>query len=542
MRRLRPPARVLASLRRPLARQHIANGSSPASSAPLARPSVRRLATVAEAADLQFGQPVHETHPHILEAGERASFPSSSFHELDLPHNLVFHAVQLANLSKTVTPGITAQEYADRRASLAAQLPLGAVALLPAATLKYRSGAVFYPYRQDSDFLYLTGWKEGDSLAVVENTGPNLGDYAFRLFCRDKSPREERWEGPRNGVAAARDVFNADVAHDIRDAGRVLPAILQAATAVYTDVDPARIPVADGGAAAGNTGWRRLLSGTAAASWFPKRHKPLRPLLNGLRAVKSPAEIANMRRAGQLSGRVITDAMRRRPGWAREKDLHAFLDYGFTAAGCDGPAYVPVVAGGRNALTIHYVLNDMALRAGDLVQIDAGGEYGTYVCDISRVWPVAGPRSWSAAQRDLYEAVLRVQRSCVSLCRASANLSLDDLHAVAERGLLDQLQRLGFDGLTPAGVKELFPHHLGHYLGLDIHDVPGYGRNIALRQGHCIAVEPGVYVPADDERWPAHFRGLGVRIEDSVCVDDDSPIVLTAEAVKEIDDIEALWD
>lgn len=172
--------------------------------------------------------------------------------------------------------------------------------------------------------------------------------------------------------------------------------------------------------------------------------------------------------------------------------------------------------------------------------VDAGGEYGSYATDITRTWPVSG--HFSPAQRDLYEAVLTVQRTCVSLCRANAGLSLDAIHRAAEDGLKRELQGLGFDlGARGRTVDVLFPHHVGHYVGLDVHDVPGYGRSIALKKGHCVTVEPGVYVP-DDERWPEHFRGLAVRIEDSVAVDDEGPTVLTTEAVKEVVDIEALRD
>lgn len=191
---------------------------------------------------------------------------------------------------------------------------------------------------------------------------------------------------------------------------------------------------------------------------------------------------------------------------------------------------------------IHYVHNTAALSPEDTVLVDAGGEYGFYVSDITRTWPVSG--RFSPAQRDLYEAVLRVQRACVKLCRGTEGISLDGIHRAAEAGLREELKELGFErggfGRGDA-ISELFPHHVGHYVGLDVHDVPGYGRAVPLRKGHCVTIEPGVYVP-DDERWPKHFRGLAVRIEDSVCVDDEGPIVLTAEAVKEVVDIETLRD
>lgn len=398
----------------------------------------------------------------------------------------------------------------------------GSVAVLHAASLQFKSGAVFHPYRQESNFLWLTGWNEPDAVAVIEKTGPQLGDYNFRMFVARKDPREEQWSGYRNGVQAAEDVFNADEAHGIDRAGSMLPQILNSAKTIYADVQPTK--------GIANNPIYKFFSGKDAGP--PKT--PLGPVMNKLRVIKSPAEIANMRMAGQISGRAITDAMRQ--PWEKEKNLHAFLDYQFAINGCDGPAYIPVIAGGERANCIHYTVNNSTFQDGEFILIDAGGEYGTYITDISRTWPVSG--KFTAAQRDLYQAVLNVQRTGVALCRQSAKMSLEEIHHVTVRGLVDQLRLIGFD-VDMGSIGQLFPHHVGHYIGLDVHDCPGYSRREPLQRGHCVTIEPGVYVP-NDERWPAHFRGVGVRIEDSVCVDDDSAYVLTTEAVKEINDIEAL--
>lgn len=355
---------------------------------------------------------------------------------------------------------------------------------------------------------------------MIRKTGDELGDFVFHLLVRPKDPAAEQWSGPWSGTQAAEDVFNADIVGDIYQAERLLQPILEGASRIYTDesTNP------------------KLASLLRSASPDKKPSTaPLGPLVNALRILKSPAEIANMRHAGRVSGRALTNAMRR--GWKYEKDLAAYLDYAFTADGCDGPAYVPVVAGGSRANMIHYVLNNAGLRDDELVLVDAGGEYGTYITDITRTWPVSG--KFSPAQRDLYEAVLRVQRSGLALCRADAALSLDQIHRATESALRTELTKLGFELSRPGALDVLFGHHVGHYVGLDVHDCPGYARNIALKPGHCVTIEPGVYVP-DDERWPKHFRGTGIRIEDSVCVDETGPIVLTTEAVKEVVDIEAL--
>jgi intermediate cleaving peptidase 55 len=314
---------------------------------------------------------------------------------------------------------------------------------------------------------------------------------------------------------------------DINHLHELLPPLISGASEVYTDIvkcsgfgrffrDQDLVP----------NDFQRMIKDSKV--------KPLKPLMHELRIIKSKSEIANMRLAGKFSGRAFTNAMRHQ--WTKEKELGAFLDYDFKIAGCDTTAYVPVIAGGQNALSIHYVRNDDVLQDGQIVLVDAGGEYGGYIADITRSWPING--RFSDPQKDLYEAILRVQRSTVSLCRESANMTLDKLHQITEHGLIEALKQLGFD-MSGDALDVLFPHHVGHYIGLDVHDCPGYARSVRLKAGHCVTVEPGIYVP-DDFRWPEHFRGIGIRIEDSVCVQDDSPLVLTTEAVKEIVDIEAL--
>jgi intermediate cleaving peptidase 55 len=432
-----------------------------------------------------------------------------------------------------VTPGSTALEYFERRSKLAKELPSNSIAVLAANDLKYASGAVFYKFHQDPDFRYLTGFLEQDALAIIEKIDEN--EHAFHLYVRPKDARTEAWEGPRSGVEAAEDVFNADITGSIDDLPRLLPEIVARSTTVYTDLPQNRINknlVSRylAGAEPARTGGIANVFRDSKASI-----RPLRPLLNELRVIKSEAEITNMRRAGQHSGRAITDAMRQ--SFTLEKDLDSFLDYWFKQDLCDGPAYVPVVAGGINANTIHYVSNDMALKPNDLVLVDAGASYGGYVTDITRTWPVSG--TFSPAQKDLYNLLLAVQRSCVALCRTSASLSLDKLHSVACNSLFAGLKDLGFDLPTPDSVSTLFPHHVGHYLGLDVHDSPGLSRSRKLETGMVVTVEPGIYVP-DDEKWPKWARGIGMRIEDSVAVDEESPYVLTTEAVKEVVDIEAL--
>ncbi|EMC99691.1 hypothetical protein BAUCODRAFT_63038 [Baudoinia panamericana UAMH 10762] len=451
------------------------------------------------AADLRFGQPLHETHPHIIAAGD-------------------------------LTPGISALEYHHRRAALAKKLPRNSVAIVAAAGVKIRSGAVFYEYRQDSNFYYLTGFNEPEAVAVIEKGSSDVM-FTFHLFVRPKDSRAEKWDGARSGVQAAQDVFNADEGRSVDDVEKVLPKLLNPARSVYTDIGYGNRK--EGVFARFIAGSEPKVDGLAKLL-TSATVKSLQPIMNELRVNKSDAELKCMRRASSISGAVITEAMRNQ--YSSEKQLWTDLNYGFKTQGLDGDAYVPVIAGGKNALSIHYVRNDALLNTGELVLVDAGGEYGGYISDITRTWPVNS--RFTGAQRDMYEMILKVQKSCISLCREDANMSLDKLHRVAEDGLRNGLGDLGFD-MSGYALDTLFPHHVGHYIGLDVHDAPGYPRTDLLKENQCITIEPGIYVP-DESRWPAHFRGLGIRIEDSVRVGKDQVEILTNTAVKDVQDIEAL--
>jgi intermediate cleaving peptidase 55 len=218
----------------------------------------------------------------------------------------------------------------------------------------------------------------------------------------------------------------------------------------------------------------------------------------------------------------------------KEADLHAFLDYQFRINGCEMSAYLPVVASGSHALTIHYTRNDDVLRNGELVLVDAGGKFGGYCADISRTWPVDG--KFSGPQRDLYQAVLNVNKACIDLCVASNGLSLSDIHRKSEDLLYTELLNAGMN-ISRSQLRELYPHYIGHNLGIDVHDLKTASTLDPLKPNQVVTIEPGVYVPQTDQ-WPKHFQGIGIRIEDNVVVGESSVEVLTVDAYKEINEIE----
>lgn len=327
-------------------------------------------------------------------------------------------------------------------------------------------------------------------------------------------------------------MFNADEVYDVNNLRHHLPDLVQSAKTIYTDVD--RRARVDAPLEKYILGSGTRVEGMQAAL----KHatvKPLMQIMNGIRLTKSEAEKDCMRVAGSISGLVYTDMMKRQ--YNTEKQLWVDMAHGFRSRGLDGDAYVPVVAGGKNGLSIHYTRNDAELQDGQTVLVDAGGAYGGYITDITRCWPVNG--KWTDAQRDLYNMVLDVQTNVVNMCSEQANMSLDKLHTATEKLLTQGLKDLGFNLSRYDGLSKLFPHHVGHYIGLDVHDAPGFPRITPLKAGHCITIEPGIYVP-DDTRWPEAFRGLAVRIEDSVIIGEEEPEILTTEAVKTVHEIEAL--
>ncbi|KAK9318101.1 peptidase M24, structural domain-containing protein [Lipomyces starkeyi] len=447
-----------------------------------------------------FGQPTFETRPHMLKEGE-------------------------------LTPGISALEYHFRRHKLIEQLPVGAAAILVGNELKYRSGAVFYEFHQNPDFFYLSGFNEPRAVMVIEK--PFENDYTFHLYVQPKDERKELWEGPRTGVDGALEMFNADEAGDIKFIRKYLDDIIARAGSIYMDIAPGNSEIA-------SFFHPHVRRGTMEVNILEliKHHKkettlcPLTRIVQSLRAVKSEAELKVMQKAGKISGRAITRAYGRR--FTKEADLNAYLDYAFRIGGCEKSAYVPVVAGGKNALGIHYTRNDDILNDGEMVLIDAGGQYGGYCADISRAWPVNG--KFTEPQKDLYHAVLNVQKECIKL--ATTSNSLESIHRSSVDLFAVELRNIGFDTSLSEINSILYPHYVGHHLGLDVHDCPEQPRRQNLNSGNVITIEPGIYVPVDNPKFPKHFRGIGIRIEDNVYIHDDSPIVTSGEAAKEIKDVE----
>ncbi|HWH73424.1 MAG TPA: aminopeptidase P N-terminal domain-containing protein [Methylibium sp.] len=446
--------------------------------------------------------------------------------------------------------------YRERRARVAAALRAagGGVAVLPTAPERLRNGDSEHPYRHDSSFYYLSGFAEPDAWLVLDAEGRSL------LLCRPRDAEREIWDGLRLGPEAAPATLGVDAALPLEALDTVLPERLAGQPAVW-------FPFAGpAGLAARVGGWLEALraqarSGVAA----PSQQRDLGPLLDDLRLFKDGHEIALLRRAGAIGAAAHARAMRAcRPG-LHEYALEAELLHEFRRQGAAGPAYPSIVATGANACILHHPAGEAELRDGELCLVDAGCEFGSYASDITRCFPVNG--RFSGPQRALYELVLAAQRAAIAEVRPGARKL--DAHWAAARvlsqglldlGLLDAAKLGGIeDVLASAAYRRYYMHGIGHWLGLDVHDVGDYleageapveqpdglgGRVVKkpsrlLHPGMVLTVEPGLYVrpaPDIDARW----WHIGIRIEDDALVTPTGCELLSRDVPVEPAEIEAL--
>jgi Xaa-Pro aminopeptidase len=424
--------------------------------------------------------------------------------------------------------------HAARRARLA-QAMQGGIAVIPTAPERIRNRDTHYPYRFDSHFYYLAGFPEPEAvLVIVAGARPRS-----LLFCRDKNVERETWDGFRFGPEGARERFAFDESYPITELDARLTGLLGDQPALYYPVG------ADAAWDARAMGWLNAVRANARAGiGAPERVQDVRALIDEMRLIKDAHELGIMRRAASISAGAHRRAIRAaRPG-GFEYELEAELLHEFRRNGAQFPAYWPIVAGGANACVLHYVSNDAALRASDLVLIDAGCELAGYASDITRTFPVS--LRFTPAQREVYEIVLAAQAAAIEKIRAGNawNEPHDAAVRVLARGMLD-LKLVGGsldEVLEKETYKRFYMHRTGHWLGLDVHDAGDYkraGKWRTLAPGMVLTVEPGLYIRAAAD-VPEPLRGIGVRIEDDALVTESGCEVITLEAPKSIADIEAL--
>jgi Xaa-Pro aminopeptidase len=442
---------------------------------------------------------------------------------------------------------ISSETYRARREALMRQLPATAAVLLPGASLLTRSNDSEFPFRQNSDFFYLTGMTEPDALLVLlpgegkdgsgESTGESIGESI--VFCQNRDATMEAWTGRRLGAAGVVSEHGLDHAFENAERDERLAELLRGREQLHLPLENAEaVALADEAYLQAKAGQRR--GQAPVRSW-----QDISPVIHEMRLIKSTEEIRLLRHAAAISARAHCRAMRTAAPGLFEYQLQAELEHEFMWQGGSGPAYSTIVGGGANACVLHYIENSAPLRAGELVLIDAGAEFDLYAGDITRTFPVSG--TFSTPQRALYRVVLAAQERAVAAVKPGATLK--DIHQGVVRDLTQGLIALGLlEGDAEARIEDesyrrFYLHSTSHWLGLDVHDVGTYRLDPdtprPLAPGMVLTVEPGLYIP-DAADIPSEYRGLGIRIEDDVVVTENGHDVLTADVPKQMADIEAL--
>jgi Xaa-Pro aminopeptidase len=426
-------------------------------------------------------------------------------------------------------------EFKARRDGLLAKMGEG-IAIVPTAPEVIRNRDSHYPYRFDSHFYYLTGFKEPESVLVL--IAGNQSKSIF--FCRDKDMEREIWDGFRYGPEAAKNEFGFDEAYSISQLDEMLPKLMGNQAKLFYSLGASSewdVKV---------TGWLNKLKEQARTGVSaPESIVDVRQLIDVQRLIKTPYEIELMRKSAQIAAGAHNRAMRFAKPNLKEYEVEAEFLHDFYRNGAQSPAYTSIVAGGANACTLHYNANNCLLNDGDLLLIDAGCELDGYASDITRTFPING--KFSSAQRDLYELVLSAQLAAIEVAKPNNHWNAPHEAALdlLVQGFIDFKLCTGTkeEVLENGSYRQFYMHRTGHWLGLDVHDAGEYknkaGNWALLEAGNTLTVEPGCYVrPADNV--PEHFWNIGIRIEDDVLITKTGNEVLTKNAIKTVADIESL--
>lgn len=404
--------------------------------------------------------------------------------------------------------------YESRRQKLLSSVEEGVI-ILTSASPKTRSNDTEYPYRQSSDFYYMCGFTEDNSLLVLVKTKEATKSI---LFVEPYNEEHALWNGSRLGIDKAKESFSIDEVHDINEYATLIKEILREHIALYIDLFDDSLWISQAKKAA------KELHVTRGVKRHIKAMYDVTHLIRTQRLIKSDEEIVQIKKAMDITALAHHKAMQYAQAGMHEYELYAHMNYVFQSSGAKAEAYGAIVAGGNNANTLHYVDNCDVLRDGDLVLIDAACEWELYASDITRTFPVNG--RFSEAQRNVYEKVLDVQLKVIDAMKPG--VKRDWLQQYSEELICQALVDLGIlrgeckSLLETKAHKKYFPHGIGHWMGLDVHDPCPYvddeGESLELVAGMVMTIEPGIYIRADDETVEDKYRGIGIRIEDDILI------------------------
>lgn len=429
------------------------------------------------------------------------------------------------------------KEFEKRRRKLAKLIGKDGIAVIPTASTRVRSRDTDYPYRPDSDFYYFTGFSEPNAVMIL---APGREDGSFILCLREKNPLTEIWDGHMEGLNGVKKNYEADQSFDIEDLETILSSLFLGRQKVFFTLgqDEVLDKILMKSFNAVRAGQRR-------GGVVPSEIQALEPLVHEMRLIKSKYEIGLMKKSAKIS----VDAHKRifencKPG-VFEYQIEADIIHEFGKHGAV-PAYTSIVASGQNACTLHYISNRDKMKSGQLLLTDAGCENEMYAADITRTIPVSG--EYSKEQKEIYELVLKVQKNAINSIKPGQ--TFEGLQSDAIKGLTKGLKKLGLlkgrvDQLIKSeAYKDFYMHGIGHWLGMDVHDVGSYmdqkGKSRKFENGMVLTIEPGIYISKKNKNVPTEYRGIGIRIEDDVLVTKSGCDVLTKALPKEIGEIESI--
>ncbi|KAG8369061.1 hypothetical protein BUALT_Bualt15G0111100 [Buddleja alternifolia] len=431
------------------------------------------------------GQPTATTHPQLLKKGE-------------------------------ITPGISSEEYIWRRKKLLELLPENALAIVASAPVKMMTDVVPYTFRQDADYLYITGCQQPGGVAVLGH------ECGLCMFMPQARPDDVFWQGEVAGVDAALDTFKADEAHPISALDKFLSKMIGSSSQLFHNVNTA------------DSIYMNLEAFRRAA--YDGKVKDFSVYSHEARWIKSEAEISLMRNSASIGCQALLHTMLHSKSFPNEGMLSAKVEYECRTRGAQRMAFNPVVGGGHNGSVIHYARNDQRIEDGELVLMDIGCELHGYVSDLTRTWPPCG--RFSSVQEELYDLILETNEECLRLCKPGT--SIREIHNYSVNKLRTGFKELGLlKSDRPQNYHLLNPTNIGHYLGMDVHDCSKISYDRPLKPGVVITIEPGVYIPSNFD-GPERYRGIGIRIEDEVLITDTGYEVLTGSVPKQIKHLESL--